>query len=653
MIRKWLKRLGILALLAGIIAIILYLMPDKRINGFYLIPDDAMYILESDDPIDAWKDLSGSSVWNTVKRHPIFADITEDADYLDQLIVENKLLLKFFGSRQLYVSAHPTSRRNYDFLFLVDLRKSAKTPLLYSVLSKILRNEGFKVTSRQFDSYEILEVEDDLSDKLSLVKVDNFLLCSYTPQLIEKAIRQKQNPYFGINYDFNAVYKPIGSKGDTRLYVQWAYADEYLSCYFLNGKSFAAGLDEALLFSALELQIDAASWQLKGVTNLNPERQSYLKALLNSGSSELRLPLILSNRTAWYVSFNFSSMDRFYDELISNLEIYPDQLREFQENKDKVENLLDINLEKHLIEWIGEEVGLAQVKPANLGSSEEDFVIVLHTKDLDLARKRLDEIAAQVKKRTPAKVKSLEYKNYKIEYLAIKGFFKILFGKLFDKIEKPYFTVVGDYVLFSNSPLTLIGMIEDFENDRILANSPNYKLVLDDSEQSSLNAYVAPPRARTLIGKHLDAQGRQAMDQSAEYIDAFSAFALELQADGDLLRTRVRIVQNVAQDSIPVDAAEIRKMYETFLVDLSSYELNDSVLFRVQYTEGNVFKKFYPASEQLEVKAEVKGNVKNGDYFEYYPDGVVKVQGKYKRDKKVGTWKYYDDRGNLTQRKRY
>ena len=33
----------------------------------------------------------------------------------------------------------------------------------------------------------------------------------------------------------------------------------------------------------------------------------------------------------------------------------------------------------------------------------------------------------------------------------MKGFFRLFFGKLFDKFEKPYYTYVDDYVVFSNN----------------------------------------------------------------------------------------------------------------------------------------------------------------------------------------------------------
>jgi antitoxin component YwqK of YwqJK toxin-antitoxin module len=36
-----------------------------------------------------------------------------------------------------------------------------------------------------------------------------------------------------------------------------------------------------------------------------------------------------------------------------------------------------------------------------------------------------------------------------------------------------------------------------------------------------------------------------------------------------------------------------------------------------------------------------------GEYVEYHPNGLIKVQGYYEQGKKVGVWRYYDKKGTL------
>ena len=45
--------------------------------------------------------------------------------------------------------------------------------------------------------------------------------------------------------------------------------------------------------------------------------------------------------------------------------------------------------------------------------------------------------------------------------------------------------------------------------------------------------------------------------------------------------------------------------------------------------------------------------IKNGHSLTFYPNGQVRYIGVYKNDKQNGTWKYYDEEGNLTKEENY
>jgi len=618
----------------------------------YLIPDNAIYILESDDPIDAWKELSSSGVWQGVKDHSIFRDITADANYLDTLVDNNRILARLIGKRKLFISAHPILKNNYDFLFLVDLMKSAKTPILYTSLEKILRRDGFSVTRREYKNHEILEIQNDERDKLSICKYQNFMLCSYTPSLIQDAIDQTNSPYFGINTEFDEVYSKVGSKESFNIYTQWKYFDEYLSNYFENPKQLSMGLEDALQFSAFDINTSDDFWEMNGFTTLVDSQQSYLRALVRSGSSEHLLPEALSNRTAWYLSFNFSSMGKFYEELKKQFANDVEANKQFEEKKTQIEKLLDISIEKHFVDWIGREIGIAQMNGSGLGSESDNLAIFLRARDVEHAKKRMNEVTSQVKKRTPAKFRKIQYKNYSIEYLSIKGMFKILFGKAFAKMDKPYFTFVGDYAVFSNSPLTLIGIIEDFENGRNLIFSPNYKSIQSELRRSSLNAYAAPAIARPLIASKMDRDARKELYKSRKYIDAFGALAIDLRASNSQIKTRLRIVKNSALDSVSMSATEIGEMYRTFAMEENG-QTNAEEDFILQYVEDGVLKRFYKGSTQLKLEAKMKKGKKDGDYKEYYREGQIFITGRYRKDRRAGLWKFFDANGKLMRKKRY
>ena len=94
----------------------------------------------------------------------------------------------------------------------------------------------------------------------------------------------------------------------------------------------------------------------------------------------------------------------------------------------------------------------------------------------------MELIEKKVKRRTPVKIKTVNYKDFEINYVEMKGFFRLFFGKLFDKFEKPYYTYVDDYVVFSNKAASLLSFVvpvfpaaanEEEEDHFILAAVPD------------------------------------------------------------------------------------------------------------------------------------------------------------------------------------
>ena len=91
--KKFLKiLLGLLILTVSAMAVWYFLFPVQERDIFHFVPEDAIYIIESQTPIDDWKELAGSAIWQYMKTHEYFEEINESADYLDSLVQNNKAL---------------------------------------------------------------------------------------------------------------------------------------------------------------------------------------------------------------------------------------------------------------------------------------------------------------------------------------------------------------------------------------------------------------------------------------------------------------------------------------------------------------------------------------------------------------------------------
>ena len=95
------------------LAYIFILSPKTNLQSIYLIPKDAVFIIESDKPVESWAKVSESEVWQHLQQNNYFANLTENIQKVDTVFNDNHRLFEFFDDRSLFISIHMISKRDY------------------------------------------------------------------------------------------------------------------------------------------------------------------------------------------------------------------------------------------------------------------------------------------------------------------------------------------------------------------------------------------------------------------------------------------------------------------------------------------------------------------------------------------------------------
>ena len=643
----------ILAVIAAGIYYWFYLTPDKNINAFYLIPKDAMYVIETTTPIESWKRLAKSDVWKFLKKQEYMAEIGNNADYLDSLIHDNSTLFGLFGSRDLLISAHKTKVKDYDFLFLINLKKGSKIGFIEETLEQVLTSSGMKVEIKEFKNKSILSAYNSVSkETLYFSIVQNYLLCSFTNQLIESSIMEIEEPHLGRDENFLNIYKETAEDGLCKLYINYSYLDDFMQCYSDQPNPMIKDLSKTMYYSGLKVEVEDEFAGLEGYTNINDSLDSYLQALMLSGKGEIKANEILPARTAIYHTLGFESGLEFYKNLVNVLQTDEATWKEFESNKNKIERFLKIDLERDMLSWVSDEVAYVENEPSKYTEHLDDIMVVMKANKISYAKERLNFIADQVKKRSPAKFKKVDYKDYTIKYLDIKGVFKMFFGKLFSKLEKPYYTIVGDYVVFSNNPRTIVSLIEDYETGNTLSKDEIFEDFLDKfNRESTIFSYISSNRAFPLFTKKLDPASKAGVAKNELYFRSFSDIGFQLTEKEDKFFTKVRLnFKEYKPDTSIVEEDSLADAAEDAAAMLDS--MDDVQRFLMTKLEHNVIKDYYLNSDKIRFEAETKRGELHGRYREFYETGEMKVYGRYRKGEKRGVWHYYNKDGTLQRKER-
>ncbi len=650
---------GLLALLLVYVAYLLYILvlsPKTNLQSIYLIPKDAVFVMESEKPVESWQKISESEAWQHLQKNGYFAELTENIQKVDTVFNNNHKLFEFFDGRSLFISIHMVSEKDYGIFYVLDLKRIAKLKLLKTYLNTLL-NDNYTLSKRNYHNQEILEVYDHKNkETMYLSFVKNQLVASYTHTLVEASIDQYQEPALGRNLNFIEINKKVGYEDLFRLYLQYDFLDDYYKRFSAKPSDWVNRISNNFLFSGFSFDLDKRSTiTANGFTNISSINENYLNALQKSGTAERTIPAIAPKRTALYVSYGFHSFSEFYTNFEQAQEGDTEQFESYQAGIEKVEKFLKIDIQENFISWIGDEIALLQIQSA-ISKGKNDMALVLKTTDADDAKTNLDFVLKQIKKKTPVKFKAITYKEHEINFLSIKGFFKILLGNRFNQLDKPYFTQINDYVVFSNNPNTLKGIIDDFVAKETLSTSKDF-INFDKrfERKSSLFVYSNIPVLYDNMYALADGSTRLKLRKNKDFIICFPQIGFQLTPEDDLFESLLVVnyqdVNEVKDKAQFQDKVVVSKPKATNTSETTDAIFNLNPIYPTDLNAKSFRKNYSNGTVKFEV--ELKDGLKHGRYTEFYSNGSEKISGRFKRGEQVGTWRYYDDAGELVRKKRF
>lgn len=645
------------ALAAYLIYSIVYLFvsPDRNIQQIYLVPEDAAFIIQSSAPVDDWEKFSGSETWQCLKKAKSFKEITKSVETLDSVVRSNKVLLSLVGKRDMLLSLHKTRATDWDFLIVLDMQKASKMDLIKDQVETVLVMSGFSVTNRMHNGINILEMRDpDTNDIFYTAFVDNHLVGSYTSGLVESAIDSRNKPKIGLDQSFIETEKLVSGKGLVRVFINYARIPQFLAIYLGAKNEYIDMFSNSMDFAGLYLNADKDRMEVKGYTLRKDTADPYVTALLNSGKHKMKAHEILSGRTAFYTNIGFNNPVTFVKELESALAVHDKLLYEsYVNSRKKIEGLFGISLEENFLSWMSGEFALTQSEPGLLGH-EPELILAIRAKSIKDARQNMEFIEKKIKRRTPVKIKTVNYKDFEINYVEMKGFFRLFFGGLFNKFEKPYYTYVDDYVVFSNKASSLLSFVEDYEQKNLLKNNQGFKDAFSYLKSSStIFLYTDIHKFYSQLRPMMTTSTWKEIQSNKDILYSFPYWTMQVIGDNQSASLQYVMDYSPYNPEVLVDEVtdeEDDEMDEDAVTEKE--QIGELKRFYVEKFEGNVLRDFYPEGT-LKSESEVKEGKRHGRYREYYENGKLKLRGKYANNQPKGTWKYYTEEGKFERKEKY
>lgn len=629
-----------------------YFSGKSSYQSIYLVPENAAFVIESDNVFDAWDKIVHSEAWKKIGRVPYFFELNKDIESLDSLLSKNKALLRAISNRKVLVSCHEFKAKKTAYLFILTVGKAASVRNPEKLFVSMLGDE-FPITKRTYKDYTVYELLNKKSGEMyffSLFADKAIVSTNYT--LVEASIDEATKMNLGRNLDFIDVSKRISGKGLFNVYINYKYFAGYLENTLGKKTPSIGSLRKQLTFSAFSFDIRKdGALVLEGYTAVNDTVTSFFNSAVNSGESKFESVELIPDRIASLVKIGFNDATDYYLKSMENLNNY--EAGNYQDNISKLEKKLKIDVEKHIFSWIDNEIVLLQTKPSNLGKNNEFALLIKGKNDTD-PLENLNFFARQIEKNTPVKIKQVDYQGYQIRYISFPGLLKMLFGKMLSKIEKPYYTIIDNYVVFSNHPQTIKNIIDDYKQKKILGNNNSYNEFagLFDKNNSAF-AYIDIPVFFNNMKDFVSPATWGKINRQKPVITCFPQAGIEIGEHDNLLHLLM-----IAQYSEATSEFQTVNFDNDFLkLFASAQNISDTINTTKPWYEPEIIVDNLDSREmkisydngKLKFTVDLKSGMKHGSYKEYYENGKIHIKGKFKNDIINGEWKLYDETGSLIE----
>jgi len=634
----------LLFFIAGVFFAYNYMQPDKQRSLLSVLPEEAVYILKTNELTDTWKEVSKTNIWHHFIKTKGFEYMQSIDTLLNNTLLDHKTSQLIFNNRPTAMAAYVTQATDYDFVYVVDLQQSG---YVKKILNRILKlNGSYRVVQLSYNQTKLYKLIDQKKpDKtIFITTVDNLLVASFSYPLIKKVLDEKNKEHWFNRPDFKTIDDELGS-GLVQFYLNYKALPKFLRIYFSDLSPDTQNIIQQLDLTGLDISQEDDRINMTGITLKDTASTSYINGLIDVKPGKIDSYEVISNETVMMTAIGFKNFDLFYQSLLNSYTgKNKSKKNAYRQKLKKLEQFFKIDLQSDLFDWIGQEITLVKMRSDNR-QRPADLLLLIQAGDMADARKGLAHISGQIRKRSPFKFKTYEYKNFKINYLHQKSFFKTILGNMFAKIDKPYYTFIEDYVVFSNSEAVLKNFIDDYITGNTLSHNKDFMDFKDDlNNKSNVFVYLQMPKLYDILQKSLTKTGRKALNESKDLLLSFSRIGLQLISKDDYFKTFLLIDHD--EKALQKELAEqLAKKVDKSVHNSYFEDLQFKIFFpdSLQVVDGK-YKKLYPDAKTIKVEGQVRDNLPYGIWRIYYPSGNLQSVANYDEGEVTGDFYDYFDK---------
>ncbi|MBI2280764.1 MAG: PQQ-binding-like beta-propeller repeat protein [Bacteroidetes bacterium] len=526
-------------------------------NSFVAIPQNAALIVQGKSFKDLIQKLNSSNIiWEELVNNTSLSNsYNQQLMYLDSL-TSDKIINQLINTQPVIASLHQLGANGFDAVYYFTTASKIENESLINHLKSLTKSNP---ETRIYDEISIYNFAVGDAKKIALIYHKGIIAFSFSAILIEDVVRQLNSESSLLNdVGFNSVLSTAGESEFGNIFINLGHLNK-ISSSFLN-KDIKPSLKDVELFSnwiALDVSIKSNALMLNGFSLAQDSTNLYLSLFKDQKPQDQELINILPKNTAFIYYNGFSDVKGFFKKKLEILKkrnqslSYESLLENFS-----AENQLDIVEE--WLSFLGNEMAAVITEPTNDFDFENHKFLVFKISSQEKAINSLNTIGLKINEEPHP---TIPFNDYQIDRIDLKNFFTTFFGKPFFNIDKPYYTIIDDYLVFGTSENAIKEFISYQLNDKILQHDTNYTAYKENlSSTSNVFIYNNIARSVKLYPNFIAENYHTTILEKTELLQKFEAVSLQISTQkGNLFYSNFYLKYN------PVYKQDTRSVWETEL----------------------------------------------------------------------------------------
>ena len=436
---------------------------DLTIRSF--ISEDAAVVLEL-EVLKDYKTIKDYPIWKTLRKTSGFGKMEKGIHFLDSINGKGGFEA-IFKDAPVLISVHKVSNDDLDFLFVLDIRNISQNAFVGAAIGR-LENSGYRLKTRNYDGFKISEVSKE-GKTFASIFLKNYLLASFTPYLVEDAIRTIST---GGLTSFESTFLTIDDtpvNGILNLYINYRQVENLLSLITTGSYSLP------ITSGRYGLSMDSAYFQLSGFSSIEKGWLSTHKR----GPSTFDMAEVVPDNTGYMYHITSEQISEWKEAQFEYLARHQPHIKKYQDSLKRVFNFHA----DQVPDLIADEIGLVTLEADHLGDTKR--LCILEVKDVEESLDFFQHLTDRIILSRGDSTYTESYSDDEIRFLPLQDFPKTFLGDLAGSFDQCFYINYHNYLIFSNHLQELKTVISSIQNEDTWGKSLKMTKFLNQADNAA------------------------------------------------------------------------------------------------------------------------------------------------------------------------